>query len=188
MCGFGAVWQVVMTFVFAIPVLECILRWVAQLTDGGAHALTEFDIEAVRPSCGLRKNTWMISSRVQVFVRTSRFQLDGLMAPIEGDHATQVDDARTQTLGAHPGQGDTKDGAGRDSHRRQNAVVILDSGPVLEALQIALGDAPRVVTGLNDIIDILRLGPSRNESAGGRDDECRDKRSGGAPAGLKTGR
>src|SRR5690606_5412699 len=42
-------WQGVMTLIFAIPVLQCVLCRVAQLTEGGAHALAKFDVELYGP-------------------------------------------------------------------------------------------------------------------------------------------
>lgn len=41
--------QVAALLIFAIPVFERVLRWVAQLTNGGAKALAEFDIELHGP-------------------------------------------------------------------------------------------------------------------------------------------
>lgn len=76
--------------------------------------------------------------------------------PVCLDVAAHVDHLCAAALAAHPRHRDAQHAAGLDGFRFEDAVVVLDARPVVDALEVAPGQVPRIVAGLHDIDEVLR--------------------------------
>ena len=92
-----------------------------------------------------------------------------VFAELMFDLAAYIHDVRARALAPHPGHGHAQHGARQDGLGVEDLVVVLDARPVVDVLEVALGDVPGVVARAHDIDEILCEGRG---SADGEGDAC----------------
>jgi len=89
--------------------------------------------------------------------------------------SAQIGDLRHGRHSAHPAHRDQQFRARPDRGGIENVVVVLNPGPVVEALQIALGQIPGVVSGAHDIGEVLGEQGRCGGEAADADEEYRER-------------